>query len=95
MTYRSLLVLVDHDRNCAGRTQIAIRFAQNLDCHLVGLAPTGVLDLQLLAEAGTSLTKLADLGTDTLRQRAEQAAEKFRGDCRAAGVKSVPVLMSH
>ena len=70
MTYRSQLVFLDHDSHCAARTQIAVWLAQHLDCHLVGLAPTGVLDLQLLAEARLSLTQLADLGTDTLRQRA-------------------------
>lgn len=88
MTYRSLLVLLDRDPHCAARTQIAIRLAQNLDCHLVGLAPTGVLDLQLLAEAATPLANLADLGPDTLRRHAGQAAERFRRDCGEAGVKS-------
>ena len=87
MTYRSQLVLLDHDPHCAALTQIAVRLAQHLDFHRVGLKPTGVLDLHLLAEAGPSLTQLADLGTDTLRQRAWQAAEQFRGDCRAAGFK--------
>ena len=67
MTYRSQLVLLDHDPHYAALTQIAVWLAQHLDCHLVGLEPTGVLDLQLLAEAGPSLTQLADLGTDTLR----------------------------
>ena len=87
MTYRSQLVFLDHDPHCAARTQIAVRLAQHLD-YLVGLAPTGVLDLQLLAEAGPSLTQLPDLGTDTLRQRAWQATEQIRRDCRAAGLKS-------
>ena len=93
MTYRSLLVFLDRDPHYTARTQIAMRLARELDCHLVGLAPTGVLDLQLLAEAGPSLTQLADLGLDTLRQRAGQAAEQFSDDCRAAGLKSFEAVV--
>ena len=31
MTYRSLLVLLDHDPLCAARTQVAISLARQLD----------------------------------------------------------------
>jgi len=45
MTFKSLLVLLDDELPCITRTQTAIRLARQLDCHLVGLAPTGRLDL--------------------------------------------------
>ena len=45
MTYRSLLVFLDSDPMCAARTQVAMRLAQDLDCHLVGVAPTGIVEL--------------------------------------------------
>jgi len=56
MTYRSLLVLLDQDRLCEARTRIALRLARELDAHLVGLAPTGLVNLPVAAvmEAGGS-----------------------------------------
>ena len=51
MTYRSLLVLLDQDRLCAARSQAAIRLAKALDCHLVGVAPTGLIDLPEIGRA--------------------------------------------
>ena len=45
MTYRSLLVHLDEDPLCATRTRAAIRLAKDLDCHLVGVVPTGLIDL--------------------------------------------------
>ena len=51
MTYRSLTVLLDDDPSCPARTELAIRIAKGFDCHLVGLAPTGLIDIPLRAEA--------------------------------------------
>jgi hypothetical protein len=88
MTYRSLLVLLDADPLCAARTQLAIRLARENDCHLVGVAPTGLLDLPVSIKATSSLTEYAALARDTLRQQGELAAERFRVQCRAAGLRS-------
>ena len=88
MTYRSLLVLLDQDPLCAARSQAAMRLANVLDCHLVGVAPTGLIDLPVSAPAAASLADFAALAWDTLRDQAEQVAVRFRDECRAAGVKS-------
>jgi hypothetical protein len=45
MNYRSLLVLLDHSAACAARLRLAMRLARERDCHLVGLAPTGLIDI--------------------------------------------------
>ena len=88
MTYRSLLVLLDRDPLCAARSQAAMRLAKVLDCHLIGIAPTGLIDLPVSAHAAASLADFAARAWDTLRDQAERAADHFRDECRAAGVKS-------
>lgn len=93
MTYRSLLVLLDHDPLCDSRTQVAIRLAKDMDCHLVGVAPTGLIDLPASPEAATSLVEFAALAWDTLRDQAEASVQRFRDVCRAAGLKSFEAVV--
>jgi len=88
MTYRSILVLLDQGPLCAARSQAAMRLSKVLDCHLVGVAPTGLIDLPVSAQAAASLAEFSALAWDTLRDQAERAADCFRDECRAAGVKS-------
>ena len=92
MTYRSLLVFVDADPLCSARTRVAMRLAEELECHLVGVAPTGLIDLPTLPEAG-SLGDFATLAWQSLRDRAEQASNRFREDCIAAGVTSFEAVV--
>ena len=93
MTYRSLLVHVDHDPHCAARTQAAISLAKDLDCHLAGVAPTGLVDLPSAPEAAAMLTDFAARAWDALRHQAEQSTDRFRAECRAAGLKSFEVVI--
>jgi nucleotide-binding universal stress UspA family protein len=93
MTYRSLLVLIDTDAPCATRTRLAIRLAADLDCHLVGVAPTGIIDLAVAIGADSSLGTYAALAWDTLRAQTERAAARFREDCRIAGLKSFETVV--
>jgi len=88
MTYRSLLVLLDHASGCTARTECAMRLAKRLDCHLVGLAPTDLIDLPIAPKAAASLAEYAALVWDALRDQAERAADVFRDACHAAQVKS-------
>ena len=92
MTYRSLLVFLDQHPLCAARTQVAIQLAKALDCHLVGVAPTGLVDLPVSQQVDPSLEKLSAMAWSALRGDAEQATERFRQECRAAGVKSVEAV---
>ena len=93
MTYRSLLVLLDQDPLCAARTQVAMRLAKDLDCHLVGVAPTGIVGLLVSPEGATSLAEYATLSWDALRDQAEQATQRFRDACRAIGLKSFEAVI--
>ena len=61
MNYRSLLVLLDNSASCAARTQLAMRLAREQDCHLVGLASTGLIDIPPSTEAATSLANYSVL----------------------------------
>ena len=93
MSYRSLLVLIDHTTYSAARTRCAMQLAKALDCHLVGLAPTDLVDLPAAPKAAASLNEYAALVWDALRDQAERAADSFRDACRAAGVKSFEVVV--
>ena len=93
MTYRSLLVLLDRAPSCAARTEYATRLARTLDCHLVGLAPTDLIDLPATPKAAASLNEYAALVWDALRDQAERAADAFRDACRAARVKSFETVI--
>ncbi len=93
MTYRSLLVFLDRDSLCAARTQVAIQLTKDLDCHLVGVAPTGVVELPLFSEAAAPLAEFSALAWDSLRDHAGQAAQRFGDACRAAGVKSFEAVV--
>lgn len=93
MTYRSLLVLIDHTPACAARTECAMQLAKELDCHLVGLAPTDLIDLPAAPKAAASLNEYAALVWDALRDQAERAADAFRDACHAAEVKSFEAVI--
>ena len=93
MTYRSLLVFLDRDPLCAARTQVAMQLGKDLDCHLVGVAPTGIVELPMFAEAAMALAELSALAWDCLRDHAEQARKRFRDACRAANVKSFETVV--
>ena len=93
MTYRSLLVLLDHAPSCAARTRYALRLAKELDCHLVGLAPTDLLDLPATPQAAASLAECAAQVWDALRDQAERAADTFRDACHGAGFASFEAVV--
>lgn len=93
MTYRSILVLLDQDFHCAARTARAVQLAKALECHLVGVAPTSLVDLPASPEAAASLIELAAKVWDTLREQADQAAKTFADTCRAAGLASFEAVV--
>jgi nucleotide-binding universal stress UspA family protein len=93
MTYRSLLVLLDQDPLCAARTQVAIGLARQHDCHLVGVAPTGLIDLPMSAEVVVAQAEFSALAWDALRDQAERATDRFRDACHAGGIKSFEAVI--
>ena len=93
MTYRSLLVFLDNEPLCAARTEVAVRLAKQLDCHLVGVAPTGVVGLSVATDGATSLAEYAALSWNALRHQAEKAAQDFRDACLALEVTSFEAVV--
>jgi nucleotide-binding universal stress UspA family protein len=93
MTYRSLLVFLDGDRHSAARTRAAIGLAKRLDCHLAGVAPTGLIDFPSAPEAAAALGDFAALAWDALRDQTEHVADAFRDACHAAGLKSFEAVV--
>ena len=93
MTYRSLLVFLDNEPLCAGRIRVAAELAARLDCHLVGVAPTGVVGLPVAPEGASSLAEYAALSWQALSDQAELAAQSFREVCRALGVASFDAVI--
>ncbi|MBA3623854.1 MAG: universal stress protein [Methylibium sp.] len=93
MTYRSLLVLLDPHPLCAARTRVAMQLARQLDCHLVGVAPTGLIDLPAALGEAASLSEFATLAWNTMQAQAEQAALSFRDACRAADLASFEAVV--
>ena len=93
MTYRSLLVFLDNEPLCVNRTRVAAQLAAKLDCHLVGIAPTGIVGLPVAPEGASSLAEYAALSWQALRDQAELAAQSFREICRALGVASFEAVV--
>ncbi len=93
MSYRSLLVFLDQDPLCAARTQVAIRLARDHDCHLVGVAPTGLVDVLATPDAAATLAEFAERARNALLEEAEDAIRRFSEACRTAGLKSVEAIV--
>jgi len=92
MSYRSLLVLLDNHPLAPARTAFALRLAGDLGCSLLGVAPTGIVNLPVTSEAAGTLTEFAAVAKHSLRDQAERAAQRFRNDCAAAGLESFDAI---
>lgn len=93
MTYRSILVHLDRAQLGRTRVQFAVRLAEEMGCHLVGLAPTGLVALPGATGAAARLAEYADMALEALRGDAEAAASSFREECKAAGLKSFEAVV--
>lgn len=93
MTYRSLLVHLDEGLACQERTQYAIRLVTERECHLVGLAPTGLINVPQSTEPSARLIDYTARARDSLRERAKQLTQRFRDACDAAGLTSFEALI--
>jgi nucleotide-binding universal stress UspA family protein len=95
MSYRSILSHLGPDGHCASRTQFAIQLARDLDCHLVGAAPTGVLPFAALVglEQGTATVDLNQKVWEAMVAGSRRRVDDFRAACRRAGLKSFEALV--
>jgi nucleotide-binding universal stress UspA family protein len=93
MTYRSLLVHLGPDALCAARTRTAIRLARDLDAHLVGVAPTGLISVPIAEEVAASLPQFATLAWDIVRQTTQDLIHQFRDACTQASLASFEAVL--
>ena len=97
MTYRSLLVHLDHDRRFEARLAYALRIARAQGCHVVGVAPTGAVPLapEVSIVTAASLSDYADAVWMMLDERAQAAQARFEEACRKAGLESRESVVEH
>jgi len=89
MAYRTILVHLDIEPACAVRSEIALRLAREHGSRLIGLAPTG--RVQIPVDVASSLFEpgYAIASGQYLRTRADSACAEFEARAKSAGVGSV------
>jgi len=89
MSYKTILVHVDHSRHAEGRIKAAVQLALAHDAHLVGTAMTG-LSRFAYADSGIDLAAtILAAELDALEAHAQAALDRFEAIAAAAGVVSV------
>ncbi len=88
MAYHTLLVHLDSGPTCASRIEIALRLAREHGSHLIGLAPTG--QVQIPIDIASSLLEPGYLVASQhfLRERATLVCEEFEAQAAAADLSS-------
>lgn len=87
MTYKSILVHVDHSFACRQRVALAIELTRSQNAHLVGVAPTGIVYLPYGA-GSESIGHYYEEVTQALREFAQQGVDTFEQQVAEAGVQS-------
>ena len=92
MSYRSLLLFLDSDPRCAERVRVAISLAKSLDCHLVGLAPTGRVEFPSFDGSPLGIDSVT-AAWGLLHRQADVAAERFKAACKLAQLGSFETVV--
>ena len=94
MSFKTILVHLDHSERSAARAALAARWARAHESHLVGLVPTGLRDGVIPADAiATGMTDFIAKSADYLRRRAEAISREFRQSIVATGSLSYEVRL--
>jgi nucleotide-binding universal stress UspA family protein len=94
MTFRTILVHLDHSGRCAARASLAAQWARAHQAHLVGLIATGLEDGIIPADAIlTGATDYIAESAEYLRKRAEGISREFREGIAASGALSHEVRL--
>jgi nucleotide-binding universal stress UspA family protein len=88
MAYHSILVHLDHEPACAVRTEIALRLSREHGSRLIGLAPTGSVQIPIDVASSLFEPGYAIASGHYLRTRADGACAEFEARAKAAGVSS-------
>ncbi|HZW21163.1 universal stress protein [Noviherbaspirillum sp.] len=91
MSYKTVLVHVDKDKQAIERVKLAAQIAMNEDAHLIGAAPSGVsrfiYQSRFIYEGGGMATHL-DNHLEELRGAAKDSLALFESTVRGIGVQS-------
>ncbi|MDM0116382.1 universal stress protein [Variovorax sp. J22R133] len=94
MSYRTILVHLDHWDRCRARATLATAWARSHESHLVGVVPTGLYDGVIPAGAiATGTTDFIAQSAQFLRERAEHIAREFRESISGPGALSYEVRL--
>ena len=88
MSYKTILVHVDHSRHTPQRIRVAAEIALRDNAHLVGLAMTGVSRYLLDSDTVDQQEPVLLTHISALKKQAEQALEKYEQLVRQMGVLS-------
>lgn len=92
MTYKSILVHVDHSDACRQRVALAIELAQSQQAHLTGVVPTGVIYYPYggvgYGGGGSAMGIYYEAATTELREVAQQSVDSFKRQVAQAGLPS-------
>jgi len=89
MSYRSILVHLDESPRCAARVALAASLAREHGAHLLGLAPTGLVNLPRALQP--TLSDGVDFVSAALKQMKQRAADlvtRFNAQVAALGLAS-------
>jgi len=92
MSYRSIVVHVARDAGLEARVGLAIQLAKDMDAHLVGLAPTGLIGMPITLEP-SAIGELNQLAVEAMVAEARGAEAHFRQACDDAGLKSIETVI--
>ncbi|MBX3621991.1 MAG: universal stress protein [Rhizobacter sp.] len=89
MTYRSILVHLDDSPRCPARITLAAAIAKAQGAHLLGLAPTGLVDLPADLQP-TSMDGVPTLAAarKRLQEAAEECVQRFNAQVAPLGLVS-------
>ena len=92
MTYKSIVVHVDHSDACRQRVALAIELAQSQQAHLTGVVPTGVIYYPYggggYGGGGNAMGIYYEAATTELREVAQQSVDSFKRQVAQAGLPS-------
>lgn len=88
MSYRTILVHLDHSPSTASRVSTACALALQYDAHLIGLAPTGWVLLPAEATPAFGLAAYQDAAMRELREQAQACLTSFEEQVTRLGLAS-------
>ena len=87
MTYKSIVVHVDHSDACRQRVALAIELAQSQQAYLTGVATTGVINFSY-GGGSNAMGMYYEAATTELREIAQQDVDSFKRQAAQAGLPS-------